>query len=140
MHSQVYKSIFTSPSSAKNFLGEENDTENLAPAKLQKTSPNNSVRRNVASKLHLNDKVTPRSVEYAAVQVCLCRGILWRLDSSVASSSILTCKRRDLETWTPVYGEFDYLGLYNFGVDFFEDTPGPAAKKRAQELLKWWSM
>jgi hypothetical protein len=94
--SQVYKSIFTSPSSAKNLLDEENDTENLAPAKSQKTSPNNSVRRNVASKLHLNDKVTPRSVAYAAVQVCLCRGILWRLDSSVASSSILTCKRRDL--------------------------------------------
>ena len=96
MHSQVYKSIFTSPSSAKNFLGEENDTENLAPAKLQKTSPNNSVRRNVASKLHLNDKVTPRSVAYAAVQVCLCRSILWRLDLSTASSFILTCKLRDL--------------------------------------------
>jgi hypothetical protein len=43
-------------------------------------------------------------------------------------------------SWTPVYGGFDYLGLYNFVVDFFEDTPGPAAKKRAQELLKWWSM
>jgi hypothetical protein len=43
-------------------------------------------------------------------------------------------------SWTPFYGGFDYLGLYNFVVDFFEDTPGPAAKKRAQELLKWWSM
>ena len=97
MFTQVYKSIFTSPSSAKNFLDEENDTENLAPTKSQKTSSNNSVRRNVASKLHLNDKVTPRSVAYAAVQVCLCHGILCCcLDSSVASSSILTCKLRDL--------------------------------------------
>ena len=42
-------------------------------------------------------------------------------------------------SWTPVYGGFDYLGLYNYVVDFFEDTPGPAAKKRAQELLNWWS-
>jgi hypothetical protein len=73
--SQVYKSIFTSPSSVKNFLDEENDTENVAPTKSQKVSSNNSVRRNVASKLHLNDKVTPRSV---------------------ALSSILTCKLRDL--------------------------------------------
>ena len=68
--SQVYKSIFTSPSSAKNILDEENDAENMPPTKSQKTSFNNSVRRNVASKLHLNDKVTPRSVAYAVVQVC----------------------------------------------------------------------
>ena len=40
---------------------------------------------------------------------------------------------------TPVYGGFDYLGLYNYVVDFFENTPGPAAKKHAQELLNWWS-
>jgi hypothetical protein len=94
--SQVYKSIFTSPSSAKNFLDEENDTENVAPTKSQKISSNNSVRRNVASKLHLNDKVTPRSVAYAAVQVCVCHGILHCLDLSVALSSILTCKLPDL--------------------------------------------
>ncbi len=67
--SQVYKSIFTSPSSAQNILDEENNAENMPPTKSQKTSSNNSVRRNVASKLHLNNKVTPRSVAYAAVQV-----------------------------------------------------------------------
>jgi hypothetical protein len=43
-------------------------------------------------------------------------------------------------SWTSVYGGFDYQGLHNYVVDFFEDTPGPAAKKRAQELLNWWSM
>ena len=53
------------------------------------------MRRNVASKLHLNDKVTPRSVAYAAVQVCVGHGITC-LDLSVALSSILTCKLRDL--------------------------------------------
>ena len=98
MFSQVYKSIFTSPSSAKNLLNQENDTENAAPTKSRKISSNNSVRRNVASKLHLNDKVTPRSVAYAAVQVCVCHdtSILHCLDLSVALSSISTCKLPDL--------------------------------------------
>jgi hypothetical protein len=135
--SQVYKSIFTSPSSAKNILDEENDTENTAPTKSQKISSNNSVRRNVASKLHLN-KVTPRSVAYAAVQVCA------YVNVSYVVVLICDCELHfNLQTagsWTSVYSGFDYNGLYNYVVDFFEDTPGPAAKKRAQELLNWWSM
>jgi hypothetical protein len=90
--SQVYKSIFTSPSSAKNVLDDENDAENMPPTKSQKTSSNNSVRRNVASKLHLNDKVTPRSVAYAAIQVCVCVTISVILCLFVTASSILTCK------------------------------------------------
>ena len=53
--SQVYKSIFTSPSSAKNLIDEENNTENVAPTKAQKISSNNSVHRNVVSKLHLTN-------------------------------------------------------------------------------------
>ena len=124
MFSQVYKT----PSSAKNLSDEENDTENVAPTKSRKISSNNSV--------HLNDKVTPRSVAYAAVQVCVCQ---------YPTLSILICGFElhfNLQTagsWTPVYGGFDYLGLYNYVVDFFEDTLGPAAKKRAQELLNWWS-
>ena len=40
--------------------------------------------------------------------------------------------------WIQIYGGFNYLGLYNYVVDFFEDTPGHAAKKHAQELLTWW--
>jgi uncharacterized protein DUF6698 len=90
---QVYKSIFTSPSSARNILDEENDAENVAPTKSQKISSNNTVRCNVASKLHLNDKVTPRSVAYAAVQVCVNVTVSYVvLDLSVAVSSISTCK------------------------------------------------
>jgi hypothetical protein len=96
--SQVYKSIFTSPSSVKNILDEENDAENVAPTKSQKILSNNSVRRNVASKLHLNDKVTPRSVAYAAVQVCVYVTVLFYvvLDLSVTASSTSTCKLRVL--------------------------------------------
>ena len=41
--------------------------------------------------------------------------------------------------WTVVYGGFDYRGLYNYVVDFFDDVPGPAAKKRSKDLLDWWS-
>ena len=96
MFSQVYKSIFTSPSSAKNILDEENDAENMAPTKSQKISSNNSVRRNVASKLNLN-KVTPRSVAYAAVQVCTYATVFCVIVYlSVTASSISTCKLRVL--------------------------------------------
>ena len=94
---QVYKSIFTSPSSAKDILDEENDAENVAPSNSHKISSNNSARRNVASKLHLNDKVTPRSVAYAAVQVCVYVTVSYIvLDLSVTVSSISTCKLRVL--------------------------------------------
>jgi hypothetical protein len=92
--SQVYKSIFTSPSSAQNILDEENNAENMPPTKSQKTSSNNSVRRNVASKLHLNDKVTPRSVAYAAVQVCVYIMVVPCLSWTPTASSISTCKLR----------------------------------------------
>ena len=91
---QVYQSIFTSPSLAKDILDEEDDAENMPPTKSRKTSSNNKfVRRSVASKLHLNGKVTPRSVAYAAVQVCLrivCRSTLIH-----GSSSISICRLRN---------------------------------------------
>jgi hypothetical protein len=63
----------------------------VTPAKSQRTSINKSVRRNVASKVHLNDKVTPRSIAYAAVQVgfFLLHVILCLY---MATSSISTCK------------------------------------------------
>ena len=88
---QVYKAIFTSPSSAKD-VSEEDDDENMPPAKVQKTSSSKKpVRRNVASKLHLNNKVTPPSIAYAVVQVGLFL-IYDILCSSETASSISTCK------------------------------------------------
>lgn len=42
-------------------------------------------------------------------------------------------------SWAPIYGGFDYRGLYNYVVDFFDDAPGPEAKKRSKDLLDWWS-
>ena len=131
---QVYKAIFTSPSSAKDVLDEENDAENMPPTKSRKTS-SNYVRRHVASKLHLNDKVTPRSIAYAAVQV--------RVFILYVTMLIHNCQLhfnlQTADSWSPIYNGFDYRELYNYVVDVFEDTPGPAAKKRAQDLLNWWS-
>ena len=69
MDIQVYKAIFTSPSSAKDVSDGEDNDENAPPAKSQRLSGSKAVRRNVASTLHLNNKVTPRSIAYAAVQV-----------------------------------------------------------------------
>ena len=93
MFLQVYKSIFTSPSSAKDILDEEDNAENTPPTRSRKTS---SVRHNVASKLHLNDKVTPRSIAYAAVQVCifLCIICSMLIHGCHRASSISTCKAR----------------------------------------------
>ena len=76
------------------------DDENMHPEKLQKIlSSKKPVRRNVASKLYLNGKVTPRSIAYVAVQVCLflLYDIL-QVCSSITASSTLTCKLRVVST------------------------------------------
>jgi hypothetical protein len=94
MFIQVYKAIFTSPSSARDILEEDDNAENMPPAKSQRTSSGNkSIRCNVASKVNLNDKVTPRSIAYAAVQVgfMLLHVVLCLF---AAASSISTCKLR----------------------------------------------
>jgi uncharacterized protein DUF6698 len=116
---------------------EDDDTENIPPAKSQRTSSSKKlVRHNVASKVNLNEKVTPRSIAYAAVMVIL-------LSFTCRSMLICGCQLHfNLQTatsWARFYGGFDYRGLYNYIVDVFEDTPGPAAKRRAKELLHWWS-
>ena len=69
MFIQVYKAIFTSPSSARDISEEEDNAENMPPAKSQRTlSGNKPMRCNVASKVNLNDKVTPRSIAYCMLQ------------------------------------------------------------------------
>lgn len=85
----------------------------------------------------MNDKVTPRSIAYAAVQVF--DFIL--LDAySCLSLLQLHFNLQTAERWNELYGGFDYRGLYNYIVDFFEDVQDGPAKTRAQDLLKWWSL
>lgn len=110
MFIQVYKAIFTSPSSAKDVSEEEADIENMPPFKSQRSSSasNKPVRRNVASKVHLNNKVTPRSIAYAAVQVGqLLLHVILRL--STVSSSISICK---LRTLGPQFMEDSIIKVY----------------------------
>ena len=64
--------------------------------------------------------------------------IVWR--SSLIHDCQLHFNLQTAGSWTAIYGGFDYKGLYNYIIDVFEDAPGPAAKKRAQDLLNWWSM
>jgi hypothetical protein len=135
---QVYKAIFTSPSSARDISEEEDGAENMPPAKSQRTSSGNKpTRRNVASKVNLNDKVTPRSIAYAAVQVGFMQ---LHLVPFLFAAAQLHFNLQTAGSWAQFYGGFDYQGLHNYIVDVFEDTPGPAAKKRAKDILKWWSM
>ena len=136
---QVFKAMFTSPSSAKDIADDDDDdNENTRPARKQKktSSGKKPIRRNVASKVHLNNKVTPRSIAYAAVQVSL---FYCMSDSILINSQQLHFNLQTAASWAPVYGGFDYRGLYNYVIDFFEDAPGPPAKKRSKDLLNWWS-
>jgi hypothetical protein len=97
----------------------------VAPTKSQKISSNNSVRRNVASKLHLNDKVTPRSVAYAAVQVCVYATVFYVVvDLSVAVSSISTCKLRVLGLHFMVdLTTMDYLTILSISLRIPQGLP-----------------
>ncbi|KAJ3776111.1 hypothetical protein FB446DRAFT_785389 [Lentinula raphanica] len=110
---QVYRTIYTSPSSAKD---QPEDVENLPTAKKNKGS--NSHRAHVANIIQLS-QVTPRSIAYAAVHLHLA----------------LT----DASQWRECYDGYNYRDLWNFIVDLFEDPADDEAAKKAKELLKWWT-
>ena len=68
---QVYKHIFTSPTSAKEGSIKLSDVENDAPAprarKVMKSKK--AIRKDVASSLQMNGQVSSRSIAYAVIQV-----------------------------------------------------------------------
>ena len=87
--------------------------------------------------LHMNEQVTPRSIAYTAVQVRL----------NFTSSRDAHLRRRhllfalsDATQWVQVHQGFDYRSFYYFIIDYIEDTSGPVAQKKAQELFKWRNM
>jgi hypothetical protein len=139
---KVYKSIFTSLSSAAEVTNDcESDQENEPMSKVAKLSQSRKkvTKRNVASRLHMNDKVTPRSITYAAVLVSFF--VITLISAIVLNpNSQLHYNLQTAERWYEIYGGFDYHALYNEIVDYFEDVPTPAAKKRAQNLMDWWTM
>ncbi|KAJ3847523.1 hypothetical protein EV368DRAFT_87652 [Lentinula lateritia] len=111
---QVYRLIFTSPSSTKD---QPQDVENLPASKKKKTTGTNH-RGNVAQIIHMND-VKPRSIAYAAVH--------------------LHFALSDASQWTNSHMGYNYLDLWSFIVDFFEDPEDDDEEKRSKELLKWWN-
>ncbi|KAJ3756362.1 hypothetical protein EV360DRAFT_85034 [Lentinula raphanica] len=112
--SEVYRLIFTSPSSTKD---QPQNVDNLPAAKKPKTSSGNH-RAKVAQIIQMNE-VKPRSIAYAAIH--------------------LHFALSDASHWTESHMGYNYLDLWNFVVDFFEDPGDEEGEKRAQELLKWWN-
>ena len=118
---QAFKSIFTSPSSA---------------SKGEVTSR----WHDVASVLHMNNHVTPRSIAYTTTQVCLLFLVILRsflmtllpLPQFIFSLSTA-------QEWKCEHNSFHYPIFYNFIVNFFEDIEDDAGQKNTDELLDWWN-
>ncbi|KAF8179434.1 hypothetical protein BJ912DRAFT_855623 [Pholiota molesta] len=114
---KTYGAIFTSPSSSEAFDAE--DEGGQARKQRRTSSQKKATKSNVATLLHMEGRVTPRSIAYAAV--------------------LLAFNLTDATQWVEVYGHFNFCALYAFIIDFFEDpSAGPAAVARTKRLLKWW--
>ncbi|KAJ3720320.1 hypothetical protein C8R42DRAFT_582694, partial [Lentinula raphanica] len=87
---QVYRTIYTSPSSAKD---QSEDAENMPPAKKKAT---NSHRAHVANLIHLA-QVTPRSIAYAAVHVSIVVELNCYMLTFVIEASPCTYRRLSLD-------------------------------------------
>jgi len=101
---RAFRHMFTAPSSASS----------------DNTSKATSRRRDVATSLGLNGRVTPRSIAYAATQ------LVFSLNSA-----------RD---WKTEHAGFHYPSFYNFIVDFFEDADNDDSTNAVNELLQWWNI
>ncbi|KAF9034848.1 hypothetical protein BJ165DRAFT_1533884 [Panaeolus papilionaceus] len=116
---KTYCAIFTSPSSSEDF--EEFETVDGPSRKTKRTSTSQkkATKASVASILHMNSRVTPRSIAYAAV--------------------VLAFNLTDAVQWVEVYNGFNFRVLWSFIVDYFEETPDEVSKSKADELLQWWN-
>ncbi|KAJ3920566.1 hypothetical protein F5877DRAFT_65608 [Lentinula edodes] len=111
---QVYRLMFTSLLSTKD---QSQDVENLPASKKKKTTGTNH-HGNVAQIIHMND-VKPYSIAYATVH--------------------LHFALSDASQWTNSHMGYNYLNVWNFIVNFFEDPEGKEEEQRSKELLKWWN-
>ncbi|KAJ3565717.1 hypothetical protein NP233_g7458 [Leucocoprinus birnbaumii] len=115
----TFHAIFISPS-----VDEDQyfyPAEDEPPRKKQKHSKYEASesKSNVASRIGMNGKVTSRAIAYTAV--------------------MLVFNLTEASRWTEVHNGFSFHGLYNFIVDFFEDTPDNASRDNARSLLQWWN-
>ena len=133
---QTYSNIFISPSSSESF---DDEDENGAARKQQRTtnSQRKATKCNVANILGMDGRVTPRSIAYAAVLVRQPTNIVFIKISHHCLQ--LAFNLTDAGYWMEVYNNFNFRALYALIVDFFEGASGQAARRRSQNLLKWWS-
>ncbi|KAG1738690.1 hypothetical protein EDD22DRAFT_959469 [Suillus occidentalis] len=116
---QGYKAIFTSPSSAKDVKGDSDGVDVIANNWCTKKSfCGMKVKKHVMQIIKM-DKVTPRSIAYAACQV------------RFALSSVTS--------WRSIDGDFDYILFWRCIMDFFECPPGQEVRHRIEKLLEWWT-
>ncbi|TFK33054.1 hypothetical protein BDQ12DRAFT_728087 [Crucibulum laeve] len=128
---KTYLHIFTSPTSAKDVKAQrddatgEEDLDSIAPPAtyrrtLKTGCARKHIRKDVASTLNMGNKVTSRSIAYAAVQ------LLFALSSA--------------PQWTTAHQGLDFRECYYYIVDFFDDVDDdPESAKHVQNLLKWWN-
>ncbi|KAJ7053675.1 hypothetical protein C8F01DRAFT_1329297 [Mycena amicta] len=108
----VWLAIFMASSS-------DADGENVPPTRTPEDT-SSTIRKTVAELLWFNGRVPARSIAYAAV--------------------LLYFALSDCSKWRPKFHGVDLPDMYNFFVDFFEDTvPGSKARKRVDALLAWWT-
>ncbi|KAF7327019.1 hypothetical protein MKEN_00276800 [Mycena kentingensis (nom. inval.)] len=94
--------------------------ENQPPAKKRRTGEDTScaTKQTVADILGFDGKVPPRTIAYAAALLIF---------------ALSNCLK-----WSTQFLGIDLDNLYNFIVDYLEDTvPGSKAAKRVESLLKW---
>ncbi|KAG5647655.1 hypothetical protein H0H81_007562, partial [Sphagnurus paluster] len=99
-------------------VDEPDDEETISGSPVKSLASSKATKSTVAQKISLKS-VTPRSIAYIAV--------------------MLHFALTDASSWKSQYDGMDYKLLYNFIVDYFEDTPAPADQARIEALLKWWN-
>ncbi|KAG5634280.1 hypothetical protein H0H81_002554, partial [Sphagnurus paluster] len=115
---KIYLLIFTAPSLADRAVDEPDDEETISGSPAKSLASSKATKSTVAQKIGLKS-VTPRSIAYVAV--------------------MLHFALTDASSWKSQYNGMDYKLLYNFIVDYFEDTPAPADQACIEALLKWWN-
>ncbi|KAL1712279.1 hypothetical protein EV715DRAFT_213944, partial [Schizophyllum commune] len=123
---QMYQDVFTAPSSMETDTPDDDDVEEPPTKKpfQQRGEGRRATRTNVATGLNMRGKVTPRSIAYIAVLVHL--------------------NLTDANAWVTVYIGINYMSLYNFIIDFFEDhdpttAVGTLGLHLADNVLQWWN-
>ncbi|KAF8228437.1 hypothetical protein L208DRAFT_1291525, partial [Tricholoma matsutake] len=116
---QVFKFIFTSPSSMQDIKCQE-DVEEHTPSARKRLRRNQKAptHGHIANLLGMK-VVTPRSLAYVAPQLCFALS--------------------NANAWNENDGCFSYVDFYNNILDYFEIPVGPESQSQMTSLLSWWT-